>query len=72
MRSSPGEAELCGSLERLRLDLVRVTNQPKECTMQLNPYLLFNRQCEAAFKFKDRRLIRFEFLQQETVLYEEL
>jgi hypothetical protein len=49
-----------------------VTNQPKECTMQLNPYFLFNRQCEAAFKFKDRRLIRFEFLQQKTVLYEEL
>ena len=49
-----------------------VTNQSKDCTMQLNPYLLFNRQCEAAFKFKDRRLIRFEFLQQETVLYEEL
>jgi hypothetical protein len=34
-----------------------VTNQPKASTMQLNPYLLCNRQCAAAFKFKDRRLI---------------
>ena len=49
-----------------------VTNQPKECTMQRNPYLLFNGQCEAAFKFKDRRLIQIEFLQQEAVLDKEL
>jgi len=49
-----------------------VTNQPKGCTTQLNPYLLLNGQCEAAFKVKDRRLIRIEFLQQETVLYKEL
>jgi hypothetical protein len=40
--------------------------------MQRNPYLLFNGQCEAAFKFKDRRSIRIEFLQQEAVLYKEL
>ncbi len=49
-----------------------VTNQPKECTMQRNTYLLFNGQGEAAFKFKDRRLIRIELLQQEAVLYKEL
>jgi PhnB protein len=29
---------------------------PKEGTMQLNPYLLFNGQCEAAFKFYERCL----------------
>jgi hypothetical protein len=43
-----------------RMDVVR-WNQPKGCTMQLNPYLLFNGQWEAAFKFEDRRLIRIEF-----------
>ena len=26
-------------------------------TMQLNPYLLFNGQCEAAFKFYERVLV---------------
>ena len=40
--------------------------------MQRNTYLLFNGQGEAAFKFKDRRLIRIELLQQEAVLYKEL
>jgi len=30
--------------------------QPKERTMQLNPYLNFNGQCEAAFKFYERSL----------------
>jgi PhnB protein len=31
-------------------------NQPKEATMQLNPYLNFNGQCEAAFKFYEKSL----------------
>src|ERR1700675_524339 len=29
----------------------RSSNSPKESAMQLNPYLFFNGQCEAAFKF---------------------
>jgi hypothetical protein len=32
------------------------TKQPKECTLQLNPYLNFNGNCEAAFKFYERCL----------------
>src|SRR5438270_8021164 len=28
-----------------------ITNQPQESVMRLNPYLFFNGQCEAAFKF---------------------
>jgi PhnB protein len=31
-------------------------DSPKEGAMQLNPYLLFNGQCEAAFKFYERCL----------------
>jgi PhnB protein len=34
----------------------RAIGSPKEGTMQLNPYLLFNGQCEAAFKFYERCL----------------
>jgi PhnB protein len=31
-------------------------NQPEECVMKLNPYLLFKGQCEAAFKFYEKCL----------------
>jgi PhnB protein len=33
-----------------------IINQPKERTMQINAYLNFNGQCEAAFKFYERCL----------------
>jgi PhnB protein len=33
-----------------------IIDSPKEGAMQLNPYLLFNGQCEAAFKFYERCL----------------
>jgi PhnB protein len=34
----------------------RESSRTKESTMQLNPYLMFNGQCEAAFKFYERCL----------------
>src|ERR1700686_3822950 len=34
----------------------RSSNSPKESAMQLNPYLFFNGQCEAAFKFYEKVL----------------
>jgi len=54
--------------KRLRMDLVSY-KQPGGCTMARDSRFRFSSQC---LKFKDRRPIRIEFLQQETVLYREL
>jgi PhnB protein len=36
---------------------LRSNPNPKESTMQLNPYLFFNGQCEAAFRFYEKCLV---------------
>jgi PhnB protein len=38
------------------LSNIAIINRPKECAMQLNPYLVFNGNCEAAFKFYEKVL----------------
>ena len=51
--------ELREAEERMREHLENWGKQPApemKCTMQLNPYLTFNGQCEAAFKFYEQCL----------------